>query len=328
MTVIAIRLALTKGTFSLDVDLTVPTTGLTAVFGPSGAGKTTLLRCIAGLEPAARGTVRVGATVWQDAATFVPPHRRAAGLVFQDTRLFAHLSVAANLDFGRRRIPSGRAAPARDAVIDLLGLGALLDRRTSGLSGGEAQRVAIGRALLASPDFLLLDEPLAAVDTARKGEILPFLERLHRSAAMPVLLVSHDVEDVARLADRVVLLEAGRLRGQGAPAATLAARAPDAAWVVTVPASVLSGGGHPGQAVRVAARDVAVFLDPPGPSSALAVLPAAVRAVDEAADGHALLTLDANGIRLLALVPRDFPARHGLGPGSAVHAAIHRATPA
>jgi molybdate transport system ATP-binding protein len=327
MTDIAIRLALAKGMFNLDVDLTVPLAGLTAVFGPSGAGKTTLLRCIAGLEPAARGTVRVGAAVWQDGATFVPPHRRAAGLVFQDTRLFAHLSVAANLDYGRRRIPAGRAAPARDDVIDLLGLGALLERRTSGLSGGEAQRVAIGRALLAGPDFLLLDEPLASVDAARKGEFLPFLERLHRTAALPVLLVSHDVEDVARLADRVVLLEAGRVRGQGTPAAMLAKQAPDSSWAVTMPGAIVVGG-RTGQDLRVAARDVAVFLDPPGPSSALAILPAAVRAVDEAADGQALLTLDAAGTRLLALVRRDFPARHGLGPGSAVHAAIHHATPA
>ncbi|MBM3583938.1 MAG: molybdenum ABC transporter ATP-binding protein [Alphaproteobacteria bacterium] len=327
MTDIAIRVALAKGSFHLDVDLTVPASGLTAVFGPSGAGKTTLLRCIAGLESAARGLVRIGAAIWQDASTFVPPHRRAAGLVFQDTRLFAHLSVAANLDYGRRRIPADRPVPGRDDVIDLLGLGALLERRTSGLSGGEAQRVAIGRALLASPDFLLLDEPLAAVDAARKGEILPFVERLHRSAAIPMLLVSHDVEDVARLADRVVLLDAGRVRGQGAPTAMLATSAPDAAWAVTLPASVVPGG-RTGTSLRVAARDVAVFLDPPGPSSALAVLPAAVRAVDGAAEGQALLTLDANGVRLLALVRQDVLERHGLGLGSIVHAVIHHATPA
>lgn len=346
---VEIRVRLAKGAFTLDAAIDAPATGLTALFGPSGAGKTTLLRCVAGLEPAARGTVRVGAATWQDDATFVPPHRRPVGLVFQDARLFRHMSVADNLHYGWRRVPPSRRTLAPDDVARLLGLGDLLDRRPAGLSGGEAQRVAIGRALLAGPALLLLDEPLASVDVARKDEILPFLEHLHRSLAIPILLVTHDLDDVARLADTVVAIEGGRVRAQGprdrvlpalaragqdAAAVTLAvtvARAPGGAVRVTLAdgAAFDLPGARPPEApssgLRVAARDVGLTLAPPGPSSALAVLPVTVTAVPDGAGDPVVLALDAGGRTLLARVPRAFVAAHGIGPGTRLHAAIHHA---
>jgi molybdate transport system ATP-binding protein len=197
------------GGFELDIDLEVPASGVTVLFGPSGAGKTTLLRCLAGLTRLP-GRLEVAGEVWQDARTFLPPHRRRVGYVFQDAALFEHLSVRGNLLYGRRR--GGRGADAAfDRLVGLLGLEALLERAPARLSGGERQRVAIGRALLSEPRLLLMDEPLASLDAARKAELVPYFETLRREATAPIFHVTHDVTEAARLADRMVLLRDGRL---------------------------------------------------------------------------------------------------------------------
>ncbi|BAP88514.1 molybdate ABC transporter ATPase [Burkholderiales bacterium GJ-E10] len=197
----------------LSFRLDAPDRGITALIGPSGAGKTTCLRGIAGLEPGARGVVTVGGTVWQDSASgiFLPPHRRAVGMVFQDARLFPHRSVRQNLAFGIARPDPGSPRVAWDDVVEILGLGSLLPRMPARLSGGEAQRVAIGRALLANPRLLLLDEPLSAIDEARKDELLPYLERLRDEHRLPMIYVSHAMPEISRLADRVLLLKEGRI---------------------------------------------------------------------------------------------------------------------
>ena len=216
------RFRVAYAAFALDVDLELPGRGITALFGVSGSGKTTLLRCIAGLERTDDGFLTVNGETWQDGPRFRPAHRRALGYVFQDARLFPHLSVAANLDFGRRRIAGDERRVSLDHVIALLGIGHLLARQPERLSGGERQRVAIARALATSPRLLLMDEPLAALDYARKQEVLPYLERLRDELEIPVLYVSHAADEVARLADHLVVMDAGRVVAEGPLAETLA----------------------------------------------------------------------------------------------------------
>ena len=206
------RAVLRRAAFTLDVDLQLPDRGITGIFGASGSGKTTLLRCVAGLERAEAGVVRVAGETWQDDATFVAPWKRAVGYVFQDANLFEHLDVRGNLEFARKR--SGANAPL-DAVIELLGIGALLDRTSATLSGGEKQRVAIARAIASEPKLLLLDEPLAALDLARRNEILPWLMRLRDELKLPMLYVTHSLDEVARLADTMVLLDRGQVVATG-----------------------------------------------------------------------------------------------------------------
>ncbi|TXN60485.1 molybdenum ABC transporter ATP-binding protein, partial [Methylobacterium sp. WL6] len=220
-----VAVALRRGAFTLDAAFAAGA-GLTALFGRSGSGKTTLIDLIAGLSRPDRGRIVVaGETlVDTDRRIALPVHRRRIGLVFQDARLFPHLSVRSNLGYGR--FFAGRRAERaeHDAVVDMLGIGHLLDRQPAGLSGGERQRVAIGRALLARPRLLLMDEPLAALDEARKGEILPYIERLRDEAGIPIVYVSHAVGEVARLANTVVVLEAGRVAAAG-PAEAILRRA-------------------------------------------------------------------------------------------------------
>ena len=221
MTSIDARFRLDWSGFSLDVDLTLPGRGVTALFGHSGSGKTTLLRCIAGLERAPQGRLTVDGELWQDTNHWLPPHKRPIGYVFQEASLFAHLSVMGNLSYGLKRI-SGAQRVSLDQAIELLGIGHLLDRKPDLLSGGERQRVGIARTLAVSPRLLLLDEPLAALDLKRKQEILPYLERLHYELSIPVLYVSHSPDEVARLADYLVAIEAGRVLVAGPLAETLA----------------------------------------------------------------------------------------------------------
>ncbi|WP_298828976.1 molybdenum ABC transporter ATP-binding protein [uncultured Piscinibacter sp.] len=210
------RLRLPRRGFTLDVALNLPAHGVSALFGPSGCGKTTVLRALAGLERA-QGRVALGGTVWQDDAQpcFVPTHRRPLGYVIQESALFPHLDVRRNLAYGLNRIPAVERRIALDQVVDLLGIAHLLDRRPDTLSGGERQRVAIARALATSPRLLLMDEPLAALDAQRKAEVLPYLDRLHEELGIPVVYVSHSIDEVARLADHLVILEAGRVLADG-----------------------------------------------------------------------------------------------------------------
>jgi len=206
--------------FTLDLDLTLPAFGITAIFGQSGSGKTTLLRCLAGLERASQGRLIFKGEVWQDEHSFLPVHKRPLGYVFQEASLFPHLSVLGNLRYGLTRSKTAQRV-SLDQAIELLGIGHLLERRPDRLSGGERQRVGIARALAVSPRLLLMDEPLAALDLARKQEILPYLERLHDEMALPVLYVTHSPDEVTRLADHLVVMENGRLLAHGPLAETL-----------------------------------------------------------------------------------------------------------
>jgi len=199
------------GAFRLDADFRLAPEGITALSGPSGAGKTTLLRCIAGLIRLP-GRLYVDGEVWQDERRFLPTHRRPVGVVFQEAALLAHLSVKGNLLYGARRA-GGQGG--FDDVVELLGLSALLPRGTQSLSGGERQRVALGRALLTRPKLVLLDEPLSSLDAGAKAEILPYLERLHRSLKVPALYISHDMGEIARLADHLLLMKDGQVTPGG-----------------------------------------------------------------------------------------------------------------
>jgi len=211
------RFDLHWSTFRLNVDLDVPMSGITAIFGPSGSGKTTLLRCLAGLERAPNGFMQFDEEVWQDESLgrCLPLYERPIGYVFQEPRLFPHYDVRANLLYGYKRIPMEAHRVVPEQVIDILGISHLLERRIHKLSGGEQQRVAIGRALLTSPKLLLLDEPLASLDLQRKRELLPFIHRLHTELQIPVLYVSHALTEILQLADRVVLLKDGQVVGTG-----------------------------------------------------------------------------------------------------------------
>ncbi|MBE7369964.1 molybdenum ABC transporter ATP-binding protein [Ramlibacter pallidus] len=347
-----LRVRLPRPGFVLDVDLRLPAAGITAVFGASGSGKTTLLRCVAGLEPAADARIVVAGETWQDAATgrFVPTHRRALGYVFQEASLFDHLDVRGNLAFARKR----SAAPTPlEPLLELLGIAGLLDRAPASLSGGERQRVAIARALATGPRLLLLDEPLAALDAARRREILPWLERLRDELRIPMLYVTHSGDEVARLADHLVLLEGGGVRAAGPLAETLAriddAGVPgeeagallhavvaerDARWQL---ARVSFDGGslwladtglREGQAVRVRvlARDVSLALRPPEGSSIQNVLPCEVRAV--AAGAHpsqSVVQLACGGSLLLSrITARAADALH-VQPGARLWAQVKSA---
>jgi len=216
------------GDFTLDVAISTPAAGVTVLFGPSGSGKTTVLRCLAGLARL-EGRLQVGDEVWQDGRAFTAPHRRRVGYVFQDAALFEHLSVRGNLLYGRKRAGLGADAEF-DRLVALLGLEGLLERGAGKLSGGERQRVAIGRALLSAPRLLLMDEPLASLDAARKAEVVPYVEALHRDARIPIFYVTHDVTEAARLGDRMLMMRDGRI----ADAVDLRAAAPapgERAWL-------------------------------------------------------------------------------------------------
>ncbi len=341
--------------FSLDVDVRLPGHGVTVLFGPSGCGKTTLLRAVAGLTRPRPGRIVVAGDVWQDdaAGIWLPTHQRPLGVVFQEASLFDHLTVQRNLDFGMRRVPPAKRQVSLAQAVELLGIGHLLDRRPAQLSGGERQRVAIARALATSPRLLLMDEPLAALDAARKAEVLPWFERVVRELRIPMLYVTHSLDEVARLADHMLLLDAGRVVAQG-PVGELMTRL-DLSLAHGDGASALidgvverldadyqllhvgfAGGSvqcvhTPGHAprragervrLRVQARDVSLALAPATDSSILNVVPATVRSL--AADGPAqtLVVLDAGDTPLLARVTRKSAEALRLAPGQALFAQI------
>lgn len=215
------RFTLNRPDFLLDVDLSLPGKGVTVLFGASGSGKSTLLRCIAGLEHTT-GTLSVNGQVWQDSTRFLPPHKRQVGFVFQEANLFPHLTVMQNLQYGLQRQTETNNSYTLDSLIALLGIQPLLNRKPAKLSGGEKQRVAIARALAVNPKVLLMDEPMAALDMARKREILPFLEKLRDELAIPVVYVTHATNELVRLADQMVLLDAGQVVAQGDLNSTMA----------------------------------------------------------------------------------------------------------
>ena len=347
-------LKLPRGAFTLDVSLALPARGTSALFGPSGCGKTTLLRCLAGLERAPGGRVVVDGEAWQDDAAnvFVPTHRRAVGVVFQEASLFEHLDVRANVEFGWKRLAPSERRVLVEQAVDWTGIGALMRRSTAGLSGGERQRVAIARALAVSPRLLLMDEPLAALDAARKAEILPAIERVNELSGIGVVYVSHAIAEVARVADHVVLMEAGRAVASG-PIGELLSRldlplppgedagvvlrgeigALDAPWQLArldVPgASFWTRDpalpvGHPIR-LRVLARDVSLSLAEQAGSSIANQIPAVVEAIaDDTHPSQVLVRLrtHAGASVLLARVTRRSAQALALAPGLAVWALV------
>lgn len=345
------RLVCAHQGFKLDADLTLPGRGVSALFGHSGSGKTTCLRLIAGLDHAPGVFLEVNGEVWQDDARgiFVPVHRRALGYVFQDAALFPHLTVSQNLEYGKKRRSAARPVD-HHALVDLLGIGRLLDRRPASLSGGERQRVAIARALLAGPRLLLMDEPLASLDLARKREILPYLERLHETLEIPVIYVSHSPEEVARLADHVVLLETGRVVAAG-PLAEILARLDLPETFATDVGTVMEGVVADSDAgyrmitldisgvslrlvhdalpagtrmrVQIKSRDVSLSLRPAAETSILNVLPAVITGEATQADGgHVLVGLDVGGVALNARITRLSRDQLDLKVGQHVHAQV------
>jgi len=351
MTPISLACRIDRGAFNLDVDLALPGRGVTALFGHSGSGKTTLLRVLAGLERVAGARVALGNEVWQDDArkVFVPTHQRGIGYVFQEASLFPHLSVRANLEFGRKRLRPAERRFDLMTVAELLGIERLLDASPATLSGGERQRAAIARTLLASPRLLLMDEPLAALDMRRKLEILPYLERLHDELALPVVYVSHAADEVARLADHLVVLEEGRVLASGPLAATLArldlaANFQDDAGVMietTLQAHdadglsnlAFAGGvllvGQRNAAVgtrvrcRIHARDVSLALERPRGSSITNILPARVDAVGPSGTpGQVLVRLLVGETALLARITERSRRELAIAPGCAVWAQV------
>ena len=349
MTGLSVDIRLDYPGFRLELAHDFAANGLTAVFGPSGCGKSTLLRVIAGLERGARGAVRFAGETWQGAGRATPPHRRGVGYVFQDARLFAHLDVAGNMRFAARRARRAGADPDAAGIIAALDLQDLLARRTTDLSGGQRQRVAIARALMGAPRLLLMDEPLAALDAARKATILPLIERLRDNAGIPIVYVSHDLSEVARLADRVVMLDDGKLRRAGPVAQVLAD--PDTAATVgargmgaLMPARVLthhddgltelavSGGrlllprvAAPAGAalrLRIPAHEVIVSRDRPEGLSALNILPGTVTGLHHGDGPGVIVTLRVGSDDLLARITQRSATALALRPGTDVHAIV------
>jgi molybdate transport system ATP-binding protein len=331
------------GDFALDVSFTAPA-GVTAIFGRSGSGKTSVVNGIAGLMKPDAGRIAVGETVLFDKAgrVNIALHKRRVGYVFQDARLFPHMSVLRNLTYGGDH--------DADRIIDVLGLTDLLSRRPAGLSGGERQRVALGRALMCNPQILLMDEPLAALDARRKAEILPYIERLRDEVKIPILYVSHDVSEVARLATTIVVMDAGKIAVAG-PVGDVLSR-PDAVPLVGVRAAgaiietriagrllddgltelAFSGGrimmpgnlGVLGQTVRlrIPAQDVILAREIPKGISALNVLPVTITGIEQGRGPGAAVGLMAGTDRLLARVTRRSLERMGLEVGQAIYAII------
>ncbi len=328
--------------FRLEIDMILPG-GLTCLFGRSGSGKTSIVNAVAGLLRPDAARIVLDGSVLND----LPPHRREVGYVFQDARLFPHLAVLENLTYGAR--VRRRKVEGLDRIVDLLGIGGLLARRPGTLSGGERQRVAIGRALLAQPRLLLMDEPLAALDEARKADILPYIEALRDETRLPILYVSHALPEVARLATTIAVIEAGRLAALGPAAKILSdpATAPllglrDAGAVLTarIAAHEADGltrletlvgplwlpriAGEPGRSVRIriAAQDVMLSRARPEGLSALNILPATVSVIHEGQGPGVLVRLDLGAEFLLARLTRRSQLALGLQPGVAVHAVL------
>lgn len=339
------------GDFALDIAFR-STGRLTALFGPSGSGKTSVVNMIGGLMRPGGGRISAEDRVLVDTATntFLPPHKRRIGYVFQDARLFPHLTVRQNLVYGRRFVPQAERYGDFSETVELLGISHLLDRKPARLSGGERQRVAIGRALIASPRLILMDEPLASLDDARKGEILPFIERLRDEARVPIVYVSHSVAEVARLASDIVVLDRGQVSAAGPARDILAGLdllpgaegdeggsrlylefirndAESALSLFRSPAGIwhLPPSPHrPGDRVPIFVRasDILLSTQPPEGVSALNVFPGRVTALRPARVHDLLVDVDCNGDLLTARITRHSAVRLNLAEGIAVHAIV------
>ncbi|BAN34894.1 putative molybdenum transport system ATP-binding protein [Sulfuricella denitrificans skB26] len=351
MSSLSARFSLALGDFRLNASFDAPGKGVTALFGNSGSGKTTVLRCLAGLERAPDGYLAVNGEIWQDENNgfFLPTHRRPLGYVFQEASLFPHLNVRRNLEYGWKRIPAAERRVSFEQAVELVGIGQLLDHNPAHLSGGERQRVAIARALLSSPRLLLMDEPLAALDLASKKDILPYLERLHDELSIPVIYVSHSPDEVARLADHMVLMDRGKTVAHGPLHAMLArldlplAHGDEAGVVLDTVIGEhddtfrltrldYSGGsisvarqtqapGHP-MRLRIHARDVSLALEHHDDSSILNILPAQVVEIADENPSQVMIKLDTGGVPLLARVTRKSRTLLGLQPGTMVFAQV------
>ncbi len=303
-----LNIASNKGQFCLSVDLNIPASGVTVIFGPSGSGKTTLLRCIAGLEKGGEGAIRYGGDVWQSETRSLPTHRRSLAYIFQEPSLFAHLNVRGNLIFAKKRARTKRGIVSFEQAVSLCDILHLLDRDTQDLSGGEKQRVALARALLANPALLLMDEPLASLDDMRKQEILPFLKRISQELSIPIIYVTHSINELMRLADRVVVLDQGTVKKYGSVLEVFGEMESsidtsnergviveakvvehDKQWQLV--RAQFNGGSFWLQnndyqedqilRVRVLAKDISLTSEEPKSTSILNVIPAKVVAVDE-----------------------------------------------
>ena len=363
-TPILLQAQLKRADFALDVQLTLPGRGVTALFGPSGSGKTSCLRILAGLERGAVARVEVDGQTWQDSSArqFVPTHQRAVGYVFQEASLFDHLTVEGNLRFGHDRTPREQRHHAWDHGTELLGISHLLERRPHSLSGGERQRVAIARALASSPRLLLMDEPLAALDTLRKAEILPWLERLHQHLDIPVVYVTHALEEVVHLADHMVVMAQGQVVADGPALDVLGgnqgplAQGSEASSLIEGTVGVAAEGtgleqiefpggplllpqtratpwplGHQVR-IRIHARDVSIALERATHSSVLNILPATVHEIREDGPGQVVVGLllrgaegstgEAEDRSLLSRISTLSAKRLALAPGKPVFAQI------
>ncbi|MDE9451005.1 molybdenum ABC transporter ATP-binding protein [Aliiroseovarius sp. Z3] len=346
---LSVRLQQAMEDFTLDVNFDA-SAGLTVLFGASGSGKTSVIDAVAGLSRAASGRIVVADQVLMDSTRnlHLPPYKRQLGYIFQDARLFPHMSVARNLDYARWITRSPRNQPSFDRVVEMLGIAPLLSRRPARLSGGEKQRVAIGRALLARPKLILADEPLAALDDARKGEILPYFERLRDESDVPILYVTHAAAEVARLATTVVALEAGRVIRQGTAAQVLGDPSFMPGGVRDIGAVIetrvaahhpdglteLAAGGlplllpHVDRAIgdklrlRIAAQDVILSKTRPEGMSALNILPGTIADIKAGSGPGAVISLDTAAGRVLARVTKRSVQAMDLHPGGAVFAVV------
>ncbi|WP_185964519.1 molybdenum ABC transporter ATP-binding protein [Aliikangiella marina] len=344
------KVQLEYASFKLAVDFKVPLKGVVAIYGPSGCGKTTLLRCLAGLEKASYGEVTIGDQVWQNDKMFVRPHERSVGFVFQDGGLLAHLTVAENLNFGRKRAAQALDEKQCRDVISLLGLEPLLTSRPAELSGGEAQRVAIGRALFLNPQLLIMDEPLASLDSLNKDKILSHLDQLKQQADQPMIYVSHSASEISRLADYVIVMDQGEIQYHGT-IETVAARQDSPFYQAQQPFSVLFGqvvdpcnqfklsvidvdgdqfmvpdlALEQGRTARlhIDAKDVSLALSRSQDSSILNIFKASVVTIEQLAHcGHCLVKLSLAQSELLALISQYSCEQLSLAPGSVVFAQI------
>ena len=349
---IAVRFNIQRGEFALNIDTVIPETGVTAIFGPSGSGKTTLLRAIAGLEHADNGYLKVGDALWQGNGVFLPTHQRKIGYVFQEPSLFSHLSVEANLNYGLERAKDESSAVVVQQTINLLGIEHLLKRMPWQLSGGEQQRVAIARALAANPSMLLLDEPLAALGDDQKAGILPYLESVYQQLDIPVLYVSHSRNEVARLADHMLLLDNGEIKASGKMTEIFTAldlpmaHQSRAESIIKASvshydeefgiASVAFLGGQfslaaepliVGSKVRlqVLARDVSITLEPQKNTSILNIIPVTIDAIAKESKSQMTVRLIADETVLLSRITCKSAYNLNLKEGDKVYAQVKTA---